>query len=242
MPRSFFITGTDTGVGKTFVGGGVCLLARKARLRIGVMKPIETGCSEIRGKFLPADAALLSTCADEPEDSLDDICPYRFAPPLSPETAARQAGVQVDFGKIKKHLEVIAKDKDLLLVEGAGGLLVPITSNKNMADLAAYLKCRVLLVVGSRLGCLNHALLTLNELSRRKLPVAGIIFNQIVPPGGDDKSLDTNAQDLARHTKAPIFGTLPYLPEGPKLLKPYAYRKIFEDHLDAAALLAALRK
>ncbi|MEW6778169.1 MAG: dethiobiotin synthase, partial [Bdellovibrionota bacterium] len=241
MPRPTFITGTDTGVGKTFVGGGICLLARKARLRIGVMKPVETGCKEHRGKLLPADAAFLSTHAEEPEDSLDDICPYRFAPPISPETAAREAGVKIDLGKIRGHFEKIASGKDLVIVEGAGGLLAPISEKETMADMAKALKAQVLVVVGSKLGCINHALLTLSELERRKLSVAGLILNE-ASRSQNDFSLATNAKDLARHTRAPIFGTLPPAPESPEVIKPFAYRKHFEDHLDTAALLAALQR
>lgn len=240
MSRPVFITGTDTGVGKSFVTGGLCLLARKAKLRVGAMKPVETGCTPHRGKLLPADGALLATCAGDP-DSLDDVCPYRFEPPISPETAARQAGVKIEFSKIADHYKKIARDKDLVLIEGAGGIHVPLTEKKYMADLAKHLKCKVLLVVGDRLGMINHALLSLSEIQRRKLPLAGIVLNRVVPPDGDDFSLETNAKDLARHTKVPIFGTLPWLPEGPSLLKPYHYRKLFEDHLDSAALMAALR-
>ena len=239
MSRPIFVTGTDTGVGKTFVSGGVLLLARKEKLRVGAMKPVETGCTPHRGKLLPADAALLSTCAGDP-DSLDDVCPYRFEPPISPETAALKAGVKIDFKKIADHYKEIARDKDLVLVEGAGGISVPLTGKKYMADLAKHLKCKVLLVVGDRLGMINHALLSIAEIRRHKLPLAGIVLNRVVPPEGD-ASLDTNAADLARHAGAPIFGTMPWLPDGPSLLKPYHYRKLFEDNLDTAALFKALR-
>lgn len=241
MSRPVFITGTDTGVGKTFVTGGICLLARRAKLRVGVMKPVETGCTPHRGKLLPADATLLSTQAGD-ADSLDDVCPYRFEAPISPETAALQAGVDIEFSRIAGHFKKIAGGKDLTLVEGAGGILVPLSRKKNMADLAKHLKCRVLLVVGDRLGMINHALLSISEIKRRRLPLAGIVLNRVVPPDSGDESLKTNAQDLARHTDVPIFGTLPWLPEGPGLLKPFRYRKLLEDHLDSQALLAALRK
>lgn len=231
--RPVFVTGTDTGIGKSFVTGGICRLAHAEGLRVGVMKPVETGCDPD-----PEDALFLAEQAGNP-DPLEDVCIYRFAPPISPETAARQAGVQIEFERITTALKRVRREKDLVLVEGAGGLLVPLDERRKMADLAAEIGGRVLLVVGSRLGMINHALLTISETRRRGLELVGIVINQVVPSSSGDRSLETNVEDLGRHTDERIFGALPYVSGRP--LEFGTYTALMRENLDARALLEALR-
>jgi dethiobiotin synthetase len=185
------VTGTDTGVGKTWVSCGVLRAARAAGLRVAARKPAETGCEpDAQGELVGVDAVALHAAAgaDEP---LDAVCPIRLPDPLAPSFAARRAGVTIDVPATVVACRSRAREVDLLLVEGAGGLLVPLAGRYAFADLAHELGARVLLVVGARLGAINHALLSLEVANARGLPVAGIVVNHF-----------STTQDLATETLA----------------------------------------
>jgi dethiobiotin synthetase len=178
MRRRFLITGTDTEVGKTTIG---CALARElcARgLRVGVMKPAETGCPERDGALQPLDAIALRRAAGSNEP-IDVICPYRYRSPLAPAAAAEADAIAPpDLGRIAEAFGKIAADKDVTLVEGAGGIAVPLTWRENYADLALALDLELIVVVANRLGCLNATLLTLDYAAQRRLRVRGYVLNQ----------------------------------------------------------------
>ena len=207
MP-SFLITGTDTGVGKTVVGCGIAAALTTQGKRVGVLKPAETGCPEQEGKLYPQDAALLAGFARSLLP-LEEICPYRFAPPLAPSVAADMAGTSIEVSRIREHFQRQVAAHDIVIVEGAGGLLVPLNGRYSFADLAADLQLPVLIVVGSKLGALNHALLTFHCAQARSLPVLGYILNHPTP--ASDLAIQTNAQTLAGLTDVPCLGILPYL-------------------------------
>jgi dethiobiotin synthetase len=213
------VTGTDTGVGKTLVGAAIAaaLVARGARL--GVAKPCETGCRLVDGALYAEDAVTLAAAADT-RDAIELVCPYRFPDPLAPALAATRAGVAIDVAALVRTLAARAAGLDVLLVEGAGGVLVPLTHDTSFADLAHSLDASVLLVVGSRLGAINHALLSLEVLARRHTPVAGYVVNRLAPDG--DLAVETNTGLLRSLTTARFLGDFPHLP-------------------DAAATLATLR-
>ena len=203
------ITGTDTGVGKTVVGCGLAAALTARGKRVGVLKPAETGCPQRRDGLYPQDAARLAAFAHS-SLPLDEVCPYRFAPPLAPSVAAELAGRRIDSGRIAEHFRRQAASHDVVIVEGAGGLLVPLHGRYAFADLAVELRLPVVVVVGSKLGALNHALLTFECAQARGLPLLGYILNH--PSPDSDLAIQTNARTLAGLTDVPCLGQLPFVP------------------------------
>ena len=204
-----FVTGTDTGVGKTFVTCGLTALLSARGRKVGVMKPVETGCEVRDHKLYPADAQRLRRVSGTTLP-VEVVCPYRFAPPLAPEVAAAMAGVLVDRVEILACYERIASQHEITLVEGAGGLLVPLAAHYSFADLVRDLGLPLIVVVASRLGAINHTLLTLHCARSMGLQIRGYILNQAAPPR--DLASQTNGQALARATDVPCLGRLPFLP------------------------------
>ena len=171
--KALLVTGTDTGVGKTFVTCGLAAALRARGLRVGVMKPAETGCAERDGKLEPEDAARLkfySGC----ELPLEEICPYRFAAPRAPWVAARDEGGEIDPTRLQETYRKIQAGHDITLIEGAGGLLVPLRRDFHYADLAREWNLPVLVVTTSKLGTLNHTALTLDFLRHAGLRQTGL--------------------------------------------------------------------
>ena len=204
-----FITGTDTGVGKTFVGCGLAALLFSKGKRVGVMKPVETGCELKDGQLRPEDALRLRHFAGS-SVPLELLCPYRFALSLAPAVAAEMAGVRIEKEQLVACYEQIAASHDITLVEGAGGLLVPLVGRYTFADLARDLDIPVLVVIGSKLGAINHTLLTLHCAASMGLPVRGYILNHLTP--AQDLAAQTNRRALARITEIPCLGSLPFVP------------------------------
>ena len=207
-----FITGTDTGIGKTLVGCGLAAAWTAQGKRIGVLKPAETGCPERNGALYPDDAVRLAGFAGLTADGPDDwerLCPYRFPLPVAPSVAARQVGVRIEPERLVQRYSDVAKHHDVTIVEGAGGLLVPLVGRYSFADLARDLAIPVLVVVGSKLGALNHALLTLDCIRTRGLPLLGYVLNH--PNAESDDAIMTNAGTLAGLTDVPCRGVIPHL-------------------------------
>lgn len=207
-----FITGTDTGIGKTFVGCGLAAAWTARGKRVGVLKPAETGCTERDGALYPDDAVRLAGFAGLTADRPDDwerLCPYRFPLPVAPSVAARQVGVRIEPERLVQRYSDVAKCHDVTIVEGAGGLLVPLAGRYSFADLAQDLAISVLVVVGSKLGALNHALLTLDCIRTRGLPLAGYVLNH--PNAESDDAVRTNTETLAGLTDVPCRGVISHL-------------------------------
>ena len=202
-----FITGTDTGVGKTFVARGIVSALRAQGRRVGVMKPVETGCGGGMTRR-PADALALRAAAGSTL-AIDRICPYRLDAPLAPDVAARLENVRIDPQVILAAFRVIDADHDLTVVEGAGGLLVPIVERYAMADLARDLELPLLVVVDSKLGAINHTLLTLEAAAARGLAVRGYVLNHAAAA---DEAAVTNASVLERCTAVPCLGAIEWTP------------------------------
>jgi dethiobiotin synthetase len=210
------VTGTDTGVGKTWVSCGVLRAARAAGLRVAARKPAETGCDpDAGGELVGVDAVALRAAAggDEP---IDAVCPVRLPDPLAPSFAARRAGVAIDVGATVLACRSRARDVELLLVEGAGGLLVPLAERYTFADLARELGARLLLVVGARLGAINHALLSLEVAAARGLPVAGFVINHF--SATIDLATETLAASLRELTDVPLIAEVGYRADPAPLL------------------------
>jgi dethiobiotin synthetase len=203
-PITMFITGTDTGVGKTLVAAALARYVRRCGLRVAVMKPCETGVSE--PSRLGADGELLRWAAGS-EDDINLISPYRLPAPLSPAQAAEQAGVRIDPGVIAEACATLARDTDLLLVEGAGGLMVPLRGGYLMADLARQLQMPLLVVSRPTLGTINHTLLTIFAARCMELPVAGFLVNRMpAEPGPAEREAPHMLASLA---SAEPLGVLP---------------------------------
>ncbi len=217
MKNILFITGTDTGVGKTKVTAGIGRMLQQAGVQVGVCKPVETGCEPgPEGELLGADVAFLrsSLFATEAAAEIEDIVLHQYAAPAAPSVAAAAVGECIDFSAMCEKISEKSKQVDLMLLEGAGGLLVPINDEFTMLDLARELGASVLLVVASRLGALNHACLTLSVLNSARLPVFGYLFNEYSSVVEDPYRLarETNRQELSR--LAAQYGVLEkaYLP------------------------------
>lgn len=233
-PPCLFITGTDTGVGKTRVACTLLAAWRPRGLAVAAMKPVETGCAYRNGQLWPEDAAALKTAAAS-RLGLDLICPFRYPAPASPETAAHLARLPPpNLPSITQALERISQQAALTLIEGAGGLLVPLSPDLLTIDLVQHLGAPLLIVARTALGTLNHTLLTLEVARHRGLAIAGVVLNQPTPPTGPEEP--RVADLLTHHGRVRIFGTLPH---DPVLPPPPALAQIAEQHLDLDALWQA---
>jgi dethiobiotin synthetase len=202
--RGLFVTATDTGVGKTEVACAVLAAARGGGLDAVGMKPAQAGVSPDE----PSDAERLRAASDGVEP-LEVVCPYSFAAPLAPAVAARVEGREVSFARVLAAARAIAARHEAIVVEGAGGLLVPLTDRETYADLAAALALPVLVVARAGLGTVNHTALTVEALRRRGLAIAGIVLNRTAPV--DDPSVPHNAAEIARITGIAPLATLPFV-------------------------------
>ena len=179
-PRGLFITGTDTDVGKTFVACALARGLREAGIDVGVMKPAETGVPP-EG---PLDVRALIAAAGV-SDAIEEVCPYRFDVPAAPLASARAEARSVDPAVIGKAYETLAARHAFMLVEGAGGLLVPVSDGFDMVDLVAALGLPVLLVARASLGTINHTLLSIEACERRDLALAGVVLSHATGPLSD---------------------------------------------------------
>jgi dethiobiotin synthetase len=202
--KGVFITGTDTGIGKTLIACALLHGFAARGLRVAAMKPVAAGAVRRRGVWQHDDVLQLRAAANvaAPQGKVN---PYCFAPPIAPQIAAQAAGLNIRMAVIEKNYLQLARDADRVVVEGAGGLLVPLTGSFSAADIPLRLGLPVVLVVGMRLGCLNHALLTVEALQARGLRLAGWVANRIDP---DMARADENLQTLRARIKAPLLGTV----------------------------------
>lgn len=204
MPNGFFVTGTDTGVGKTVVS---CALLHRLRARgqraVG-MKPVASGCTRTPLGLVNEDVEALLQ-AGEPGTRAEDINVYRFEAPIAPHIAAARAGARIDLEAIVARHRQLAARHDAVVVEGAGGWLVPLGESATFADLALALELPVVLVVGLRLGCINHALLSAESIGRHGLPLAGWVANGIDP---EMACAQENLDTLRARIAAPLLGVV----------------------------------
>jgi len=228
MGGGILIAGTDTGVGKTFVACGLAALLRDCGYRVGVMKPAETGCVENEGQPFPEDAVRLKE-ASRCDAPLDKICPYQLREPLAPSIAAERTGVKIDIDRLMNVYHEISSGHDVTLVEGAGGLMVPLLPSYTYADFAKVLKLPLIVVAANRLGAINHLLLTLEHASCKGLRVLGYVLNQIGGPLS--LAAETNREVLANLSAAPCLAELPFLEnmEAKKNLPPDWFKERFES-------------
>jgi len=203
MQRSWFVTGTDTGVGKTLVSAALLTgLARTGRRVVG-MKPVASGCDATPQGLRSADAELLRAAGNVAAD-YEDINPYALAAPTAPHLAAKESGVQIDLSSIRAHYARLLAHADDVVVEGIGGWLVPINRTQTMADVVRALELPVILVVGMRLGCLNHALLTQHAIASSGCRLVAWVANRM-----DDGELKGYVDALNDNLGAPCLGVIP---------------------------------
>lgn len=207
----FFVTGTDTGVGKTVVATGLARLMTERGFRVGVMKPIETGCNIISDDKLPHDGSLLAEAARIAGEN-QWVVPCRYAEPLAPLVAARREKKPVDFSAIWRAWEYLQKNYELAIVEGAGGLSVPISEGFTMADLAQEMKLPLLIVARPVLGTLNHTFLTVHYARSKNLKLMGIIISGY-DKATEDIAEQTNPEMLEELCELPVLGCVPKFPE-----------------------------
>jgi dethiobiotin synthetase len=219
-----FVTGTDTGVGKTYVTALIARALVAAGRRVGVYKPAASGCALSEGIPVSDDAVALWEAAGRPGE-LERVCPQRFAAPLAPHLAARVEGNRIDPDLLRRGIEFWRDRSEVILVEGAGGLISPLGDDEYMADLAADFGFPLIVVARNVLGTINQTLQTLIAAAvfgreegaatglpigrglagRRGLPVAGVVLNHPAPPSDDDASLASNRRELAARCPAPIL-------------------------------------
>jgi dethiobiotin synthetase len=206
VTRGFFVTGTDTGVGKTLVACALLHAFAARGVNVIGMKPVAAGAEREGERLVNDDVAALvaASTVDAPREIVN---PYCFAPPIAPHIAAAECGVEIDIERIAAAYQVLAACADCVVVEGAGGFRVPLGPVTDLADLAARLALPVVLVVGMRLGCINHALLTAAAIGAAGLPIAGWVANHVDP---DMLRAGENVATLDSRIRAPRIATLPY--------------------------------
>ncbi len=213
--QSIFVTGTDTGVGKTVVCAALLTLLRSKSVGLDAvpMKPVQTGCVRRHGQLVAPDldfclqmSGLAVSAAERHR-----MAPYCFAKACSPHLAAARAGRHIVLRRIMESFRELAREHDAVIVEGAGGLLVPLNEKETMLDLAKALALPVLLVARPGLGTLNHTLLSLRELERARLKVAGVVFNAAQRERWGEIE-DNNIATVARRGRVRVLGCLPHMP------------------------------
>ncbi len=203
--KSYFITGTDTGVGKTLITCALLHAMQTRGLKAVAMKPIAAGTEAVHGMNEDVEAFMRLSGRRFP---LRDINPYCFAEAIAPHIAAQHEGANVDLDVIRAAYTRLQAASEVVLVEGAGGFLVPLSATRSMAELPVALGLDVVLVVGMRLGCLNHALLTAEALRARGLTLAGWVANT---PAQAMSAFDENLATLQSLLPAPCLGVIPFL-------------------------------
>ncbi|MBL1293294.1 MAG: dethiobiotin synthase [Thiotrichales bacterium] len=206
MSKGYFITGTDTEIGKTTIAIGLIYALQNAGHSVSVMKPIASGCETLDGELRNDDALkLMAACSQDL--AYADVNPYAFTPPIAPHIAAEQVGVKIDIATIIQLANKHKTNSDYTIIEGVGGWQVPLNKKETVEDLAKALALPVILVVGLRLGCINHALLTAKAILDSGLVLAGWVANHC------HKNMDNSTeviQTLTQRVKAPHIGTVDY--------------------------------
>lgn len=206
--KRFFVTGTDTEIGKTTIAAGILHAAHCAGLTTAGVKPVAAGC-EITAEGPRNDDALALLAECRPELEYDQVNPIALEAAIAPHIAAQEEGVALGTAVLAEACQaVFAMQRDLTLVEGAGGWLVPLNPDETLADLAKALQAQVIMVVGMRLGCINHALLTAQAIERYGLKLAGWVANYVDP---DMSRPQENFETLERLLPAPCLGKVPRL-------------------------------
>jgi dethiobiotin synthetase len=236
--KGIFITGTDTEVGKTLIAAGLVVALQDHGIDVGVMKPLESGALCFESAPIPKDAFYLREIAGV-QDELDLINPYCFRAPLAPGVAAEQEGVEVDLEQIKKAYEELKGRHQFMVVEGAGGLLVPIAKGTLLPELIKLLNLPLLVVARSSLGTINHTLLTLAYCQQEGLEVMGTVINKSRLDA--DLAEEGNPRYITQFGRTSVWGTFPYLRDyaGVKGNRDFL-AQLFTQHIDIEGIVKRL--
>lgn len=209
-PTGFFVTGTDTEVGKTLVSGALILKLRKQGINTIGFKPVVAGTyQDANGITLNEDLETLRIASNLDVDELS-LCPYVLNQPAAPHLVAREQGLRLEMNVINQAFRNIQNQADCVVVEGAGGLLIPLNDKEDLGDFAIEINLPIILVVGMKLGCINHALLTCEAIKARNLNIAGWVANTL---NTEMPLLQENLQTLKARITAPFLGLIPALPK-----------------------------
>jgi dethiobiotin synthetase len=202
MEKGIFVTGIDTGVGKTVIAGAIAAAIKAHGLDVGVMKPVATGAKEIEGRLVSEDVVYLKKIIGSTDDD-DLVNPIRLKPALAPNMAASRAGITIDTGKVWKAYKELTDKHDFVVVEGIGGLMVPIDDNLLVADMALKMGLALVIVSKHYPGAINHTLLTLEYARSRNLRIKGIIFNML-------KNGEDFVGEIGRFSSVRVLGAIPF--------------------------------
>jgi dethiobiotin synthetase len=202
MEKGVFVTGSDTGVGKTVIAGAIAAAIKAHGLDVGVMKPVASGAKEIDGSLVSEDVVYLKEIIDSTDDD-DLVNPIRLKPPIAPTIAAVKSGVPIDIDKVWKSYEELTNRHDFVVVEGIGGLMVPVDDTLFVADLVCKMDLPLVIVSRDCLGTINHTLLTVEYAKSRNIRIKGIIINMLK---GDDGFV----REIEKYSSVPVLGTIPF--------------------------------
>lgn len=209
--KGVFITGTDTGVGKTWIAAGITAVLRRWGLPACYFKPVQSGCPEENGRLIPTDARFVRELAGLAEP-LELLTPITLRSPLAPGVAAAREGVAVDLDRIAWAREELGSRYDLLVTEGAGGLYVPVQDTKFLVlDMVRWLRLPLIVVARAGLGTINHTALTVKAAQQAGVPVAGVVINRYPPK--PSLAEETNPEVIEAITEVPILGKVPEIAE-----------------------------
>jgi dethiobiotin synthetase len=230
--KSYFVTGTDTEIGKTFAVCAMIHALQRRNIKVAPMKPVAAGTINLDGQDINEDVAAIMGASGH-AFPLADVNPYCFAQGIAPHLAARHEGRTIEMSVISGAYERLVATSDMVLVEGAGGYSVPMTDTQSMAEIPVALKLDVILVVGMRLGCINHATLTADAVRARGLKLAGWIANT---PAAQMAAFEENLATLKQVIQAPLLGTIPRIAAS-YLVSSLDATAIAAKHVDVTALL-----
>ncbi len=230
--KNYFITGTDTEIGKTFATCAMIHALQRRGKKVAPMKPVAAGTINVNGVDINEDvAAIMSVTGNVYAQA--DVNPYCFHQGIAPHLAARHEGRTIDMAVIRAAYDRLAAASDIVLVEGAGGYAVPMTDTQSMADIPVALGLEVILVVGMRLGCINHAVLTADAIRARGLKLAGWIANT---PASQMTAFDENLATLKAVMQAPLLGTIPRIAAS-YLVSALDATAIAAKHIDVSSIV-----
>lgn len=236
MARGLFVTGTDTGAGKTLVSCAILAALSRRGLRVAAFKPVETGCRREKALLIGEDCEKLAA-ASRSGQTPGDVAAYLFSEPAAPLVSAEAESETISRDVVRARYDAIASSADFVLVESAGGLMVPLADGWTTRDLAVELGHPGLVVIASKLGCINHALLSLDAMRTSGIPIAGYVVNEVPTDGAYPLAVRTNRDILRRFANATEVGAMPML--GAEAATDFdALARLAEEHLDLDALLA----
>ncbi len=207
--KGIFITGTDTAVGKTVIASAIVRVLKARGISVAVMKPIESGCRREGDVLIPSDGVMLKEMAEN-DITLEEVTPFRFENPLAPMVASEIEGTEVDERVIYDTIKELQEKYDYIVVEGVGGLMVPVKEGLMIVDIVRDTGLPLLIVASNRLGVINHTVLTVEAAKRRGIDIIGVVLNT-PNPLRDDISLETNPLVLRRVLEVPLVGVFPFV-------------------------------